>query len=154
MSSLNFDATQVAPQQSFSPVPAGVYTAQVIDSELKDLKSGKGEGLSLTFSILDGEFVGRKIFINLNIKHESAQAQQIGQSQLSALCHATGVVKVQDSSQLHFKPIRIRVKVRTQEGYDPRNEVSGFETMTGTAPVASATAQAPASGTAPPPWKR
>lgn len=151
MASLNFDATAVAPQQSFSPVPAGVYAAQIVDSDLKDLKSGKGKGLSLTFSLLDDQFANRKIFANLNVQHENPQAQQIAQSQLSALCHAAGVVKLQDSSQLHNKPIRIRVKIRTQDGYEPKNEISGYEALNGTAPSPAASA---APGAPTPPWKR
>lgn len=156
MAQMNFDATTVAPQQSFSPIPAGVYAAQIVDSDVKPLKSGKGTGLSLTFEVLDGEYKGRKVFGNLNVQHENAQAQEIAQAQLSALCHATGVIKLQDSSQLHNKPIRMRVKIRTQEGYEPRNEVTGFEALTGNAtqavPGAVIAAQQTPARTAP--WKR
>jgi hypothetical protein len=155
MAQMNFDATTVAPQQSFSPIPAGVYPAQIVDSDLKPLKSGKGMGLSLTFEVLDGEFKGRKVFGNLNVQHDNAQAQEIAQAQLSALCHATGVIKLQDSSQLHNKPVRMRVKIRTQDGYEPRNEVTGFEALAGApaaVPCAVIAAQAASARTAP--WKR
>lgn len=151
MAQIAFDASTVAPQQSFSPIPAGVYVAQVVDSDLKPLKSGNGEGLSLTMEVLDGECRGRKVFANLNIRHTNPEAQRIGQSQLSALCHAAGVIRLQDTTQLHNKPLRMRVKIRKQEGYDDRNEVSGFEPFAGSVPAVTPAA-APAAAT--PPWKR
>ena len=147
MAILNFDASTVTPDStSISPVPAGIYVAQVVDSDVKPLKSGNGDALSLTFKILDGPHINRQVWASLNIRHSNAQAQQIAQAQLSALCHAAGVIRLQDSAMLHNRPVRIRVKVREADGqYAARNEVTGFEAIPGgAAPAAAPWAAAPA----------
>lgn len=163
MAQFAFDATQVAPQESLSPIPAGVYVAHIIDSEVRPLKSGMGQALAMTFEVLDGPYRGRKVFTQLNVQHRgSAEAERIAQAQLSALCHATGVLKLTDSVQLHMKPVRIRVKVRKDETgqYGDRNEVTGYEAAAGmTMPPPSSAPFAPAAQPAPaaaqtPPWAK
>ncbi len=126
-----FDAATVAPQDSFDCLPAGVYIAQATDSEIKPLKSGNGSALNFTFSILDGQFTGRKVFARLNIQHTNKQAEDIAQKQLSQLCHAVGVLKVSDSSQLHNKPVKIKVSVRKDDSgqYGDQNEIKAFEAV-------------------------
>ena len=153
MAGLNFDATSVTPSKSFAPIPAGVYPAQIVESEIRPLKSGNGEALALQFEILGAQHAGRRIFANLNIHHTNKEAERISQEQLSAICHAVGVTHVQDSSQLHHKPLNIRVKIRKQDGYEDRNEISGYEALPGGAP--SPAASQPASSDAPrKPWER
>lgn len=157
MATINFNAQAVAPaQNNFQPIPAGVYPAQIIESELRALKSGNGEALALQFEILGNQFAGRRVFANLNIHHNNPEAQRIAQEQLSAICHAVGVMQLQDSSQLHNKPMNVRVKIRKQEGYEDRNEISGYEGLqAGAAPVAQSPAPQPAAGGAPrKPWER
>lgn len=157
MTSLNFDATQVEPQQAFELLPAGTYVAQVVDSEIVDTKSGTGQMLKLTWSICEGEFVNRKLFGRINIANTSAEAERIGRAQLSALCHAAGVLRLQDSTELHMRPVRIKVKVREDKTgqYEPQNEISGYLPLDGkpAAPTARpAAAPAPAKSSAP--WMR
>ena len=40
MAQLQFDATHVAPQAAFTPIPAGTYLVNIDDSEVKPTKSG------------------------------------------------------------------------------------------------------------------
>lgn len=156
MASLNFDATTVEPQQTFSPIPAGLYAAQVIDSDVKSTKSGTGQYIQLTWQVLDGDFKGRLVFDRLNIRNQNATAEKIGQQQLSGLCHALGVLKVQDTAQLHGKPCRIKVSIRKDDQYGDSNEIKGYEAIGKQAPIsAAAPAQgfsAPPTGGAQPPW--
>ena len=132
MAQFNFDASQVAPQQSVGPLPAGTYLAHIIESDVQPLKSGNGEGLKLTFEIIDGQFKGRRVYENLNIRHTSEDTQRIAQSQLSALCHAVNVIKLMDTAALHFKPVRINVTVREAVGqYKASNNIKGYEAAGG-----------------------
>ena len=151
MAQFNFDASQVAPQQSVGPLPAGTYLAHIIESDVQPLKSGNGEGLKLTFEIIDGQFKGRKVYENLNIRHTSEDTQRIAQSQLSALCHAVNVIKLMDTAALHFKPVRINVTVREAVGqYKASNNIKGYEAAGGgisapaTAPTPAPVAETPA----------
>jgi hypothetical protein len=155
MAQFNFDASQVAPQQSSGPLPAGVYLAHIVESDVQPLKSGNGEGLKLTFEIIDGQHKGRKVYENLNIRHTSEDTQRIAQSQLSALCHAVNVIKLMDTAALHFKPVRINVTVREAVGqYKASNNIKGYEAVGGgisapaTAPTPAPVAEAPAWPTA------
>jgi hypothetical protein len=150
MAQFNFDASQIAPQASTGPLPAGVYLAHIVESDVQPLKSGNGEGLKLTFEIIDGQFKGRKVYENLNIRHTSEDTQRIAQSQLSALCHAVNVIKLMDTAALHFKPVRINVTVREAVGqYKASNNIKGYEAAGGgisapaTAPTPAPVAEAP-----------
>lgn len=131
MSELNFDATQVAPDTGVSdPVPAGWYNAIVDESEIKPTKDGNGARLACRLSILDGQYVNRKIFVGFNIRNANPVAQEIAFKQLSALAHAVGVLQVKDSSQLHGIPLKIRVKVRAASGdYDASNDVTAYKNI-------------------------
>ncbi len=148
MAQLNFNAANVKPQESPAPIPAGVYLAQAVESDVRALKSGNGTALAVTFQVLQGPYAGRKVFANINVQHTSPEAERIGQSQLSALCHAVGVINLQDSVQLHMRPVMIRVKIRKDDTgqYGDRNEVNGFEAPTqgGTPGAAAAPAGFPA----------
>lgn len=150
MATIQFDATAVEPQQSLDPIPAGTYLAQVTESDLRPLKSGNGDGMQLTFEVLDGPFAHRKVWANLNVRHNNESAQRIGQQQLSALCHAAGVLRLADTTQLHNKPVRIRVAIRKDEQYGDKNEIKGFEAAAGiAAPSLSAQKSAPPKAAAP-----
>ena len=132
MAQFIFDASQVAPQASTGPVPAGTYLAHVIESDVQPLKSGNGTGLKLTFEIIDGQYKSRRIWENLNIQHSNEDTQRISQSQLSALCHAVNVIKLQDTAALHLKPLHIKVVVREAQGqYQASNNIKGYESAGG-----------------------
>jgi len=155
MAQFNFDASQVAPQQATGPLPAGTYLAHITESDVQPLKSGNGEGLKLTFEVIEGQFKGRKVYENLNIRHTSEDTQRIAQSQLSALCHAVNVIKLMDTAALHFKPVRINVTVREAVGqYKASNNIKGYEAAGGgisapaTAPTPAPVAETPAWPTA------
>lgn len=130
MSQLNFDATTVSPSESIEAIPAGWYNAQIDQSEMKPTKDGSGAYLELRFSVLDGQYANRKVFTRLNVRNNNPVAQEIAYKQLSAICHATGVLRVQDSQQLHGLPLKIKVKVRAASGdYEASNEISSFKNV-------------------------
>lgn len=152
MASLNFDASTVQPQDSFAPIPAGTYVAQVTDSSIKPTKSGTGTILNLTWTILDGQYVNRKVFDRINIQNANPEAEKIGQRQLSAICHASGVLKLADSNQLHGKPVKITVKIRQSAEFGDSNEVKSYEQTGSAAPMFSAAQQAQQAPASTPPW--
>ena len=163
MAFFSFNAATVAPDVSRELIPAGTYNARIIESDVKPLKSGNGDGLSLTFEILDGPHAKRRIWASLNVKHNNPVAQNIGQQQLSSICHVTGVMNLQETSQLHNRPLKIRVKIRKDEQYGDKNEIGGYEAAVGGMPTIQvqqanaghmqAPAQAPAAKAASP-WAK
>lgn len=140
MAFLNFNAEAVEPQQSFEPIPAGTYHAAITESEIVNTKSGTGQMLKVTWQVIEGPLAGRKVFDRLNIANNNPKAEEIGQRQLSALCHAAGVLKLQDTQQLHGIPVAIKVTIRKDDTgqYSDSNEVKDYRAIPGGKPMASA----------------
>lgn len=128
MAHLNgFDANNVDPADDFEPIPAGKYLAIITESEMKPTKSGNGRYLELTFHVLDGPHKGRRLWSRLNLENPSAQAMQIAQGELSAICRAVGVMQPRDSMELHNLPLLLTVKHRKRDDNgDVVNEIRGY----------------------------
>lgn len=151
MARFNFDSSTVAPQQTMGVLPAGTYLAHITESDVVDLKSGNGQGLKLTFEVIDGQFKGRKVWESLNVVHTNETAQGIAQSQLSAICRATGVIKLDDTAALHRKPMRITVAIKPASGdYKEGNSIKGYDSASGQAPAPQLFPATPAANTAAP----
>lgn len=136
MALLNFNAQTVAPAQAFELLPAGWYNAKIVESQMKPTKNGSGAYLALTLEVIDDKYASRKLFDRLNLKNDNPQAVDIAYRTLSAICHATGIVQVQDSAQLHGIPLQVKVKVvPAKDGYEASNEISGYK------PIESAPSQ-------------
>jgi len=143
----NFNANEHAEMQSFDPLPAGEYLAQVVSSEVKSNSKNTGELLKMEWDILDGEYTGRKVFANYNLSHSNPKAAEIGQRELAAACRAMGQGSVQDSEQLHAIPCIIKLKIRPAKGdYGPSNDISDYKPAGATVatPLQGVTPQAPA----------
>lgn len=164
MAHFSFDTGSVEKRESnYELLPAGWYTAQVIDSEIVPLKSGNGSALKLTFEVLSDGYRNRKVWLRLNVKHSNPEAERISQQQLRELCESVGLTRFQDTVELHNKPVQIKVKVRKNETgqYEDQNEINGFKSAGGVAAPASMARPAPAanvSAAAPaaavPPWQK
>lgn len=129
---LNFDATNIDPRDEYQPIPAGSYPVIITESAIKETKNGSGQYLRLTLEIQDGEYRGRKVFHNITLQNQNQTAVSIGQKHLSQICHAVNVLQVQDSQQLHYKPLIAVLKIRKGDGqYGDSNEVQRYEAMTG-----------------------
>ena len=114
-------------------------------------------------NILDGKLTGQKLFDRLNLVNNNQQAVDIAQRTLSAICHATGQLAIDDSEQLHCLPMLADVRVKpahVDKGGTPRdasNEIKGYSAVTQTAPAPQTATRpaAPAQAAAPvPAWKR
>lgn len=137
MARFNFDPSSVAPQAPMTLMPKGVYLAQINESDMATLQSGNGEALKLTFEILDGQFKKRRVWESLNVVHTNEQTQGIAQAQLSALCRSVSVNKLEDTSALHFKPVKIHVDVQPAKGeFKEKNFIKGYESAYGSTPAA------------------
>lgn len=135
MAKLNFNAANVEPSTPMDVLPAGKYLCMAIASELKLTKDKNGEYLQITFEVLEGQFKSRKIFERLNIRNSNKTAEDIAQRQLSALCHAVGVIELDDSEQLHNIPVTLEVSIDPAKGdYAASNRVKGY-TAAGGSPV-------------------
>ena len=166
MAQFSFDTNSVEKRENdYSLLPAGWYTAQVTETDIVPLKSGNGQALKLTFEVLQDGYRNRKVWARLNVRHSNPDAERISQQQLRELCEAIGLARMNDTTELHNKPVQIRVKVRKDDTgqYEDQNEVAGFKPAGGQgapavrpgAPAPTAGAPAPAaSGASTPPWMK
>lgn len=168
MAELGFDfdpSTVEADTRNFDPLPNGQYEAEIIDSSVEDARSGKGRKLALTWKITAGPFENRQLWQNINILHDSVQAQEIGQKQLKSICDAIGVPAVRNTDDLHFKPALL--VVGRQKDRPEYNEVKQVKPLGGGSPrplaqtqsqqprpTASSASQPRAAGAGGAPWRK
>ncbi|HSW62937.1 MAG TPA: DUF669 domain-containing protein [Dissulfurispiraceae bacterium] len=126
----NFNADEY--KDEYAPIPAGKYKAVITASEMKPSKSG-GEYLALTVEIIEGAMKGRKVFGNLSLKNANPDAEKIAKIQLSNICRAVGITHPRDSSELHNKPLVVKLAVKPEtDQYPAGNEVKAWEGVDGT----------------------
>jgi hypothetical protein len=124
MASLLFNTEKVDESKAFTPVPAGRYLVEVISSEIKQTKTGKGEYIFLILRIVEGPHEGKKIFDRINFINQNKDAENIAQRALKKLCLACGVRgELKDTEQLHFKRFHAHILVRQDPGYPAQNSI-------------------------------
>lgn len=154
MAQLTFDASKVEPDNGIEVIPAGWYNAAIDESANKPTKDGVNSYTQFRFTVLDGQYKGRKLFARFNLQHTNAQTSEIAQKQLSALCHAAGVLQLSDTQQLHNIPMKVKAIIKKDEGYEPSNEIRSFKNINEVvdgAPAGITTKQAAPPAAAPPP---
>jgi hypothetical protein len=96
----------------------GAYVAQITDAVVKPYKSGKGQGLFLTWELLDDACAGRRLWSRHTLTHESPDATRIGRQQFKDICDACGITaSFTDLTLLYNKPCSIRVRVDEGDGH-------------------------------------
>lgn len=135
---LNFNARTVTPSsEGQSSIPAGWYNATVQDGEVKATKGANaGSSLNLTYKVLDGEYEGSVVFGKFTMENASAKAVEIGQQDLSALCHAVNVMDVTNDKVFNGKTLQIKVGFEKQseadvKKYGEKNKVKAWKPLEG-----------------------
>lgn len=154
MAEFSFNASEVEPSRGFDLLPSGDYIAVINASEMKATKTGTGRFLALEFEIIEGEYTGRKLFVNLNLENPNPDAVKIARADLSAICHAVNVLVLKDSVELHNLQMVITVGQRKNKGTgDMQNVINKYSAKQGFAPNAQPAYKQPG----PPakaPWSR
>lgn len=141
-----FNAAEVPPEQRFGALPTGNYRSIITGSRWKTTKAGDGRYLEFEFSVEEpAEHANRKFWSRLNLENPNPTAVAIAEKQLSAICHAVGVLEVDDAEALHNRPLMVRVKLRPETDFYPESNdvqayspVSGSSTSKAKAPLFSA----------------
>lgn len=135
MSALNFNARTVAPAVPGEAIPADWYRGVIVESKMVENSQHTGAYLQLGIQVIEGAYAGRRLTDRLNIHNPNPTAVEIAYQTLSAICHATGVMDVQDSEQLHNRPFEFKVTVRPAglgadgKNYEASNEVRGYRAI-------------------------
>lgn len=145
MVALNFNASQVQPNVRPEPIPTGQYPVVIVRTEEKPTKAGTGSYIEIEMQVQAGEFAGRKVYDRLNIRNPNQQAVDIAYSTLSAICHVTGRIHIQDTAQLHGVPFIAVVKKipRNDQPTEMTNEIAGYKDINGNDPGFAGTVAQP-----------
>jgi hypothetical protein len=135
MANLNFNSEGVERTGTYEPVPAGDYQAMITESTMRHPKDGYGNQdtslpayLELKIVIIDGEQKGRQLTDRLNLNNPNEMTRKIAKGTLAAILDACGMTTVNDSSELHNKPLVVKVTVKPGDGqYGPGNDVKGYK---------------------------
>lgn len=133
MTKLNFDADKVLKElpeedRGFEPLPSAWYEAQISASSIKSTKAGTGEYLELTFDIIGDNYTGRKVWTRLNLENPNETTVRIAKQDLAKICKAVKLSHVEDSMELHGKPMQIKVQYKEGEGdYGPSNDIKDYK---------------------------
>lgn len=147
------DLSNVEGRRSQDPIPSDWYKVRIVDSEMKPTSSGTGQYLEFTMEVVEGPYQNRKVFDRLNLQNPNQTAMEIAYSTLKEIYDACGVVRVDDSSQLHNIPMLAKVVVdpagtdpKSGKSYDASNNVKKYAKV---GEHQHSTGNAPASGPAP-----
>jgi hypothetical protein len=162
--SFNADELPTGSTGEYELLPEGLYSAMIAKAEVGQTKSGTGTKIDLRLDITGPTHQGRVIFAAINIRNQSAKAEEIGRQQLGEIMRAIGLPRLEDSDQLVGGQLQVKVKIKhpspddVARGYSQaRNEVGGYRALAGgglPAPVAAKATAAPAVSSAKPPWAK
>lgn len=107
-----FDASQFTPKQVGASVPPGKYPFQITMTSVVPTKANDGGMFVVEFGTPSGAIAFR-----YNLWNKSEQAVNIANGQLSALCHATGIFKLDwDNEGAALRGARGMIEVGLQKG--------------------------------------
>ena len=114
----SFDASQFTPNQGGQAHPVGKFPFTVSHTECVETKDKQGGMLVVTLTSPSGEIKNR-----YNLWNSNAKAVEIANGQLSALCHATGVFKLDWQNEgAALRGARGMMEIGYQKGEEPTAE--------------------------------
>jgi len=141
--SVRIEATAEGTEQrtQYENLPNGVYRLQVESATVNEKNENTSQhavSVSTTMEVLEPEqYAGRKFFMNYNVQHPNAQAQDIGNRQFQCLLRALEYQELPDDETDHllFKSFVATVgvgkdsKEKNSDGtakYPARNEIKRY----------------------------
>jgi len=153
MAQLNFNAQEIPVSSGqYEPLPAGVYTMQIVNSDMRTTKAGDGQYLYLEFEVQGPTHTGRKFFDRLNLFNNNPKTVEIANRQLASICRAVNILTLNNSEELHFKPLQVKIKVTQSRDGSPQNSATYLAGEAVKAVASSATTEADAGKAKP--WER
>jgi len=120
-----------AEEQNFEPIPAGDYTACIVESSMNETKSGTGEYLKLKYQILEGKYKNRILYEILNLINNNKDTESYARRTLNAIGAEFGFSFIDDSEQLHDKPMIIKVVQKNSDQYGVQNVIKNHSAIDG-----------------------
>lgn len=120
---------------TYEALPVGDYPAKITNSQKKESNRTPGNFYwKLEFEITEGKAKGRKVWTNLNLINRNSDAVEIANRELTSICKACGVGAINDTEELHGRPLIITLKVvPSTPKYPESNAISGYKRIAGLA---------------------
>jgi len=133
---LNTDFSTIKPNEGSGgmfPVsdPKMGWLVKIIDSYPQETRNKDGTRAILKLEGLDQGVMGQVADYGINVANPSQKSVEIGWSELSAVAHVIGVLRVGNTMELHGKPFRVLVRKQKDTEY---NEIYGVQDANGNAP--------------------
>lgn len=129
----NFDASQVTPNQAPEILPATWYSMYCVGTEHRYTQDTTGQYVNFVFEMdseLHPSLRGRRMSVNINLWHERPDVRDRAEGDLSALCHATGIMVISNTDQLVGGRCAVKLRIKPADGqYEARNEISGYDNL-------------------------
>lgn len=126
MPELDFNTQDYKGEFKSNAIPEGRYKLVISDSQRKQTKSGTGAYLALTLEVVEGEYNGARIWVNLNLWNPSEAAVRIAREEFTAVAKACGVPAPRCSEELHNIPFFADVAAKTEADGRVRNSVNAY----------------------------
>ncbi len=128
LSEFEFDKVPVPEARAL--VPAGEYTATVVNSEKKQTNSGDGSYLRLDFEIVDGQYGGAKLSEFYNLWNNNEGTVRIAKETMAKLMRAAGREGLSSAAQLYGIPLIIVVKIGPHwKTNEPTSMIKGYKSV-------------------------
>jgi len=136
--SFGFDFTGIdsSSEGKSSTLPVGEYTVIIDRAEMTQTKSGTGYYVKVGMKVCDMEkYNGAFLWDNINIKNDSAKAQEIGRGKLKKMLEIIGIeeskMKDTDPSVLVGKKYRVFTTVTKNKEYGDSNKICSYSEVEG-----------------------
>lgn len=111
------------------PMPAADYLVELVNTEVMESKSNaQNKYIAAEFSVIDGEFKGRRIWENFNMINTNHKAVKIAEELMGSLCRSVGIPTPRNGTKdLYNIPTIASVKIEKQKGDFPeKNKITKF----------------------------
>ena len=146
-----FNPMEVDPSQGDGSLPLGKHPVVITAAEVTATKDNTGGLVKFTLEVIDGPAKGSTGPYRLNLYNQSADAVRIARSQLSAICHVTGVFQLgadgKNLAALFGRPFVVNVV--QQKDNAQYTEIRGVFDMNGNPPAKAGSGPAQGASAAP-----
>jgi len=108
---------------AFTPLPAGNYVCDIVESEYLQTKNGAGMRIALTLVVAEGIHAGRRLFDSLLMQHANEEPVNIAKKRLRDYCLCARIKSLNETEQLHGTRVTVIVKIRNDPNYGVSNDI-------------------------------
>ena len=112
-------------RESFKPLPEGNYVVKIFTAKQIKNKIGSADGIGITFTVTDGEYIGRLIFDTFYIVHINKVFEKKERNRFNGLLNAIGKEVIYSATEIENSHLTIRVKINpaSSDGNFPEKNI-------------------------------